>query len=707
MVAAAVAVTVVATVVVCGLLGAPPAAADVDAVSARAFGLLVRSELLDVAIPEVPAGINGVAAEPVDSFGPLTGLADPAGIPQVLRVGSVGATVEGARVVGEDHLGSASARASVDGLVLGSNLVTVAAVTSSCTANGDGSTGAVVLENLVLGNRSVAAPAPNTRVEVPNVLTAVLNEQVVTNRRGSTSIVVRAAHLLVLPGVLGEAVADVVVAESRCSATGPDVLTADGPDGPDDGRPPSAPTARFTPTTRPGPAMTTALSGPTSTTSSTTTPGAGATTTSVPAPPPTHNEEPTLTVLTRRGKPSGPRGAEVDVSGRGYQGCDSVYLLLDGVRIGSDVPRRPNGALRARGLSVPGDADIGDQALTASCHASGDPVLQSAPFEVVESTAHRSAFVTAVPQPRQVRLTPTAAARTTLTTLMLFLFVAFPSKLFNNTLDENYNEVRAWFGLKPKRETVPARNQWLPFAAFIGLGGILYAFLSPGFGFDRSSLALVLGLSIGLALVSVGFAIPTLFHVHGRYGEWAKLRILPGTAVVALVCVVLSRLVHFQPGYLYGLIAGLAFRRRLDNDTAGRLTAFSAVLLLGVSLGAWLARAPVSAAAAQPDAGFWLLTLEACLAVVFVLGLESLVLGLLPMRFVEGSRLEQWNRPIWAVLFGLGLLSFVHVLLTPTSGYVADTSRLSSFLVVGLFVLFGVVSITFWAYFRLRAPPAA
>ena len=119
-----------------------------------------------------------------------------------------------------------------------------------------------------------------------------------------------------------------------------------------------------------------------------------------------------------------------------------------------------------------------------------------------------------------------------------------------------------------------------------------------------------------------------------------------------------------------------------------------------LSIGAWVARAPVSAAAAGDDPGIWLVALEACLASISILGIETVVICLIPLRFVEGSKVAAWSRTAWALVFGLAAFGFVHILLRPDSGYVASAS--SRLTVVVLFVAFGVASIGFWAYFRFR-----
>jgi hypothetical protein len=388
------------------------------------------------------------------------------------------------------------------------------------------------------------------------------------------------------------------------------------------------------------------------------------------------------------------------VRATGFEGCDDVQILFDGHRIGVGHPDDA-GRLDEGGLSVPGDSHEGDHRVAATCRSSTRTLRAAAVFQVEDSSGvHRSAFVTALAQPSQVGTSARSLLLSALGSLGLLLAVAFPSQLFNSTLDENYDEVRGWFGFRRPHEHDSVRHQIVEFVAFVLLGGVLYGLLSPDFGFDRSSAALALGLSVSLVVVSIGFRLPHMLYIHHRDGEWPKLRVLPGTALVAIVCVAVSRLVHFQPGYLYGLIAGLAFRRQLAADANGELTAVSALSVFAVGILAWVARVPVSAAASGPNPSIWLVTLEACLAATCILGIESVVICLIPLRFVDGSKLAAWSRTAWAVVFGLVAFGFVHILLRPDSGYIASTS--SRLTVIVLFVAFGVLSIGFWAYFRFR-----
>ncbi len=131
------------------------------------------------------------------------------------------------------------------------------------------------------------------------------------------------------------------------------------------------------------------------------------------------------------------------------------------------------------------------------------------------------------------------------------------------------------------------------------------------------------------------------------------------------------------------------------------------MLVLAVSVAAWLVLPTVSSAAGKPDPSLWLIALEVGLGGIFWCGLDTIVMGLLPLRFLQGAKITAWSRTLWAVLYGLALLAFVHILLRPSTGYVADTKVSSPVVVVGLFVLFAVISVSFWAYFRFRPATVA
>jgi hypothetical protein len=95
--------------------------------------------------------------------------------------------------------------------------------------------------------------------------------------------------------------------------------------------------------------------------------------------------------------------------------------------------------------------------------------------------------------------------------------------------------------------------------AFILVSALLYGLLDPTFGIDLSSLATFMGLALGMIIMVLAFGIPMFIGARTqRIG--LSVRALPGTLLVAIGCVVISRVADFQPGYMYGLIIGFTPR---------------------------------------------------------------------------------------------------------------------------------------------------
>ena len=374
-------------------------------------------------------------------------------------------------------------------------------------------------------------------------------------------------------------------------------------------------------------------------------------------------------------------------------------------------------------------------------------------------------FKDSVPDPTRISLDPVVVAQSVAIAAGVIVLVPFPSALFNATLEENYAEVMGWVarvraalaaawarftrfvrgeiakrraaragtGDAPGSEaTAPVEpiaappanvppggtsaaaeraDFWrspLGILAFIVLSALLYGFLDPTFGLSLASLATFAGLALGLFVVLIAYGTPLVLFARSRRIEFS-IRALPATLLIGVLCVFISRFVNFQPGYLYGLIVGIFFITAVERTDEGRAEAISAASSLTVALVAWIALTFLRSATAGPD-DLGNTLLSAATVTVVVAGLENAVFAMLPLRFLPGAAVYAWNRKVWIVILGLGLFGFVHVLLNPTAGYLADTTRTSFLTLVALLVLFGIASVLFWAYFRFRpsrAQPAA
>jgi hypothetical protein len=332
-------------------------------------------------------------------------------------------------------------------------------------------------------------------------------------------------------------------------------------------------------------------------------------------------------------------------------------------------------------------------ALPAAGGGSGSDGASGGSSEARNPGHGRPGLAVGVADPRSLPWGPSRLAVSALLALLLVLLMPFPAALFNSTLEENYDEVRGWFSFVPRRDPSRPRPVWRDFALVVVLAAVLNAFLDPGLRFDRASGLLLAGLVLSIAAVSLLAVLPSRL----LRGERAMVRVYPLGLAVAAVCVLVSRLTSFEPGYLYGVVAGFAFARPLRTDEQGRLSFVTAAFLLGVAAVAFVLRIPVHSAAAD-GATAWVL-LDTVLAAVFAAGVEANVLGLLPLRFLAGERLMAWRRWAWAAAFGLSLFAFLHAL----SARAGDDSTTASVAVAAaLFGVFATVSVTFWAYFRYR-----
>jgi hypothetical protein len=402
-----------------------------------------------------------------------------------------------------------------------------------------------------------------------------------------------------------------------------------------------------------------------------------------------------------------------------------VYIFFDGRRV-AEAAGHPDPPGFSGGIfEVPKNAKPGpDHTVSASCDPSGEPVRVDGPFTVLGAgqepvepppeevvPSDRSSFAASITDVRDAFNDRPQILKNLLLALILLLLV-FPSQLFNATLEEHYDEVRGWFGLGRRdkgEKKVPAKAlRWLAFLLFAVVGSAIYGFLDPLFGPSRMNMSLILlgGIFASILITTLAFVvIPGLLFKAGRQAG-GYIKVLPGTLLVAAVCVAVSRLVHFLPGYFYGVIAAFAITRGLSRRQTGLNTLIAAVITLAVSVGAWLTWIPIKESALEPGASSLMLVLDAALAATFVAGLEALAFGLIPMRFLPGERIFSWSKIAWGIIFLIGAAGFVHIIVRSNASAAPQPNSL--YTTVALFLGFGLFSVLFWGFFRFRkVKPAA
>jgi len=310
---------------------------------------------------------------------------------------------------------------------------------------------------------------------------------------------------------------------------------------------------------------------------------------------------------------------------------------------------------------------------------------------------------------------PQLAAANLAITIPLVLLVTFPSSLFNHTFQENYEEIRElterrvrWLRRLRERYAKSTGRRfatWL-FAGTLAIGALLDALLSPNFGWNGTSLLSYLATGVAL-LISIAI-VPLVDYLYRRRRrldiKW-ELHAIPLGLGVAAICVLISRLSAFEPGYFYGLVCGVVFATRLRRHEQGHVAAIGALTYLGVGLIAWFLWAAVHGPAGFAGAAPPLIFLDDLCASVFVGGIVGNVLALLPLRFTLGGSVMSWHKGVWAAVFGIAGFGVIQVLLHPEPGAVnAGNAPLITAIV--LFVVFGLGSVGLHRYFLWQNRPS-
>lgn len=333
----------------------------------------------------------------------------------------------------------------------------------------------------------------------------------------------------------------------------------------------------------------------------------------------------------------------------------------------------------------------------------------------------RSALIASVTDLEHVSGSLDVIGTNILLALVLLLAIGLTSALFNATLDENRAEISRWFSrgsalvatlYRPLVRTVethagpiPRSRGWATvgrLGVVLGMTALIYGFLSPDFGFDGRSAVMFVSLLVGLGIVTYlaegGSVLVSSVRIHVPAG----IRIYGVALTIAIGSVILSRLIDFKPGVLYGFVASavLLVPVSLERRQEAEIVLIPTMLLLIVSLLAWLLLLPLRLAGLGDES--WLLgLLEAVAAIVFVAGLEGAFFNLIPIDFLDGATIARWNRVVWAVIFGFTGFLFWHLLLNQNKSYLAafaETKVVAAFAIVGAFT---IATVGLWIYFHM------
>lgn len=418
----------------------------------------------------------------------------------------------------------------------------------------------------------------------------------------------------------------------------------------------------------------------------------------------------------------------------------SVAAFWDSARSPTAVaPIPPNATDAVVSYSVPQTAGVGVHRVTFACWTPATGA--GAPLAVVtvnvtgngpsSSGSSRTQLSQAVPAPAQVSRSLTALLGSLALTVFMVLVVGFPAELFNKTVEENHEDIHKWFRWIDLLRRRARRVRWArvlgrrlsrqrpQLVIFAVVAAVLSSLVDPevlhvcdnggsacnGTSWALKATQMFLGFLVAIPLTVMVYGYTEEAASRAMSGKASKLRALPLGLIAAGAFAGWSALGAFLPGYVYGLIAGYADleERKLKRREEGLAVLFGGLAVLAMSLLVWTTWTRVHNAAGQSGAGFWLLTLDTLFAQLILLGVQAVVFGLMPFEFLAGSKLWRWSRLAWLGVYGAAAFIYIHVLVVSAVDTVgkAQAGRLEAS-VVALFLGFGLFSVTFWGYFKLR-----
>ncbi|GAA2089832.1 hypothetical protein GCM10009840_30780 [Pseudolysinimonas kribbensis] len=290
--------------------------------------------------------------------------------------------------------------------------------------------------------------------------------------------------------------------------------------------------------------------------------------------------------------------------------------------------------------------------------------------------------------------------------LVLLVLGILPAHLLDATLSEQWEHLgrrNPRLGRNPgwlaRLHALLARAPAIGGLAVTAATAVLFCFADPRFGFNPESLRLVIALAVALFIVTYVVDWFTKLIVRGAWGAEVTIRLRPLGLVLALLGVIASRMLHFSPGFLIGLVLGLSIAGHAVGRYAWRAVLVRSGLIIGLAIAAWLGFSAFSGESAEHD--FTSALLLELLVAIATEGIVALLVELLPFHLLEGEHVFRRSKVLWGLAYLVALVVFI-VAVVPWEG---NWATLGSGLWGWLAVLagFALIALTVYVVFRVRS----
>ncbi|MFZ1287661.1 MAG: hypothetical protein WAR57_11575 [Candidatus Phosphoribacter sp.] len=368
-------------------------------------------------------------------------------------------------------------------------------------------------------------------------------------------------------------------------------------------------------------------------------------------------------------------------------GSDSVVRAKVSLPTKSPVaPTTP--AAAAGGVALNGVAtDRGDaSSVTISRLASGKPDAPSvlSALRTSEDIEARSVLVAA------------------LLTVVLVLLIAFPTTLLNSAAEQGGDRFSAWWRRRrdPAQKPTPTQpgTPWWWAAGGVFVAGVISSFVDPQFGFNPGSVRALASILVGFGVEVVLGWLVVVWSVRRMVpGATASFAFRPLSLVLVAAAVGFTRLTGFEPGIIFGLVAGVGFAALLGRAAEARASLAPLVYGAVVAILAWGGYHLVDDAT-----GTMAVFIAEALSAMAIAGLAALPIALFPVPGMPGETVFAWSKPVWVACYAFGLFSFFVVLLPTPYAWDEVGWTLKGWVLA--YVAYLAVAVTIWAVVSRARP---
>jgi len=293
--------------------------------------------------------------------------------------------------------------------------------------------------------------------------------------------------------------------------------------------------------------------------------------------------------------------------------------------------------------------------------------------------------------PAEILSNPLAVVTAGSLGLALVLLVLVPAEFFGEALANHYGSMAGFFarrrGLK---RVVDGVGEWiethrfLAGAALVFVTSVVFCFIDPSFGFDLTSLRLLLSCAASILLVNFLSSGITERIAEKAWQVPTRLEVMPWGLAIAIVGVIASRILNFSPGFLIGSIIGVSVIGAVSKKLESRVILLWSGVVWAIAMVAWVLAPLVPALPATDPAAFFTGLLGDSLTATAAAGLTALLVALLPIALFDGGVLFKNSKRRWAIAFGIAVASFSLVVLPSASNWLGLGDGLLTWLLLTL-----------------------